>query len=190
MEASTLGFHGNDKVLKALVDRLVLEQGRLDPLELLLATETLAYEDYEAWRLGRLPSLQGRLRLPVRQTVDLLDLAQNYARALGLTPTPLHHLGWGADAHPLTVGPDQPLARACGQTYAPAEDRPQLDLFFDSRVLAPDNRVCDALAERRSAQALKAIRDLQAAEPDHPRLGAFLHLIQVLEMHLLSRRSA
>ena len=181
VEPTTLCFHGNDKKLEALVDRLILEQGRLDPLELLLATETLAYEDYEAWRLRRLPSLQGRLPLPVRQTVDLLDLAQNYARVLGLTPTPLHHLGWGADAHPLTVGPDQALARACAEAYAPAEDRAQLDLFFDSRVLVLENRVCDALAERRPAQALKAIRDLQAAEPDHHRLGDFLHLIQVLD---------
>ena len=54
----------SDKDLEALVDRLVLDQGRLDPLELLLAAEVLTYEDYEAWHLGRRPNIQNALRLP------------------------------------------------------------------------------------------------------------------------------
>ena len=41
------------KALTTQVDRLLLQQGRLDPLELLLALELLPYEDYQAWRLGR-----------------------------------------------------------------------------------------------------------------------------------------
>ena len=52
----------SDKDLGALVDRLLLEQGRLDPLELLLAADVLAYEDYEAWRMGQRPGIQSALR--------------------------------------------------------------------------------------------------------------------------------
>ena len=51
----------SDKELKTLVDRLLLEQGRLDPLELLLAADLLDYQDYEAWRMGRKPDIQGAL---------------------------------------------------------------------------------------------------------------------------------
>jgi|GEM_PF-3050322 len=37
-----------DNALRSLADRLLLEQGRLDPLELLLADNLPAYADYEA----------------------------------------------------------------------------------------------------------------------------------------------
>jgi hypothetical protein len=41
--------------------------------------------------------------------------------------------------------------------------------------------VCDALAGRRPREALAAVRDLLAADPDNRHLQDFLHLIQVLE---------
>ncbi len=171
----------SDKDLIALVDRLVLDQGRLDPLELLLASEALAYDDYEAWRLGRAPELQPLLRLTPEQAVELLGRASAYARAQRFAPVPLQHLGWGPNPRPLVLGPHPEWARACSQGYAPAADRPQLDLFFDSRAQVLETRVCDALAQRRPAEALAAVRELMLADPDHRNLQGFLHLTQVLE---------
>ena len=40
----------SQKGIQGLVDRLLLEQGRIDPFELLLASGLLAYEDYDDWR--------------------------------------------------------------------------------------------------------------------------------------------
>jgi hypothetical protein len=54
------------KALTTQVDRLLLQQGRLDPLELLLALELLPYEDYQAWRLGRRANLLDALLAETR----------------------------------------------------------------------------------------------------------------------------
>jgi hypothetical protein len=172
----------SEKELTALVDGLVLEQGRLDPLELLLAAEALAYDDYEAWRLGRVPDLQPLLRLPPEEAADLLVRAATYVRAQGFAATPLSHLGWGPRPQPLVIGPHQGLARVCAEILTPATERPQLDLFLDTRVLVLESRVCDALAGRRPAEALAATRDLLAAGPDNRHLQDFLRLIQALEI--------
>ena len=47
--------------VQAAVQQLVMEQGEYAPLELLLATNRLAYEDYRAWREGRLETLDAVL---------------------------------------------------------------------------------------------------------------------------------
>ena len=159
----------SDKDLLALVDRLVLEQGRLDPLELLLAVELLAYEDYEAWRLGRVAALQPLLGLPPDESAELLCRAATYVRAQGFAATPVSHLGWGPRPQPLVIGPHPALARACAEALAPARDRPRLDLFLDSRVLLLETRVCDALAGRRPGEALAAFRELARLPLFEPR---------------------
>ena len=171
----------SDKDLLALVDRLVLEQGRLDPLELLLATEALAYEDYEAWRLGKVAALQPLLRPSLDESTELLSRAATYVRAQGFTATPLSHLSWGPRRQPLAIGGHPGLALACAAALAPPADRPQLDLFLDSRALVLETRVCEALAGRRPREALAAVRDLLCADPDNRHLQDYLHLVQVLE---------
>ena len=40
--------------IQAAVQQLLMEHDEYVPLELLLATNRLAYEDYRAWREGRL----------------------------------------------------------------------------------------------------------------------------------------
>ena len=47
--------------VQAAVQQLLMEHGEYVPLELLLATNRLGYEDYRAWREGRLETLDGVL---------------------------------------------------------------------------------------------------------------------------------
>ena len=85
----------SDRDLTALVDRILLEQGRVDPLEVLLGAGLLAYPDYEAWRLGRAADLGLALRVAPQAAADLLARAAAFARALRLAPEPLVHSTWG-----------------------------------------------------------------------------------------------
>ena len=43
--------------VQAVVQQLVMEHGEYSPIELLLATNRLGYEDFRAWREGRLGRL-------------------------------------------------------------------------------------------------------------------------------------
>ena len=171
----------SERDLMALVDRLLLEQGRIDPLEVLLAAGLLAYPDYEAWRLGRAVDLGLALRVEPAAAVDLLQRAATIARALRLVAEPLRHTTWGEPVQPLRVSGHLALIRACGEGYVTATDRPQLDLFQDNRALVLEQDLVRALAERRPETALRALRDLTTLDPDHRHLPDFLHLIQIID---------
>ena len=169
------------KALTAQVDHLLLQQGRLDPLELLLALELLPYEDYQAWRLGRRANLQDALLAEPAAVAALLERAAAYARGQGLKPTPLEHRGWGDHDAPLCIGPNHDLTQACATVLEPAADRRQLDLFHDSRELLIETGIRDALAQRRLADARDRIAELMHHNPRHRQLRGYLQLLQVAD---------
>ena len=170
-----------DQTLRALVDRLLLEQGQLDPLELLLAAELLDYGDYEAWRLGRAADLQGTLAAPPAVVAELLQRAGSYARGQGLEPGALQHTGWGGHDQPLRIGADPELARACATAYAVPVERRQLDLFHDSSELLLQEDLRRALVERRIDAARAGVARLMRQQPGHADLHDFLRLMQAID---------
>lgn len=167
-----------ERELRALVDRLLLEQGRLDPLELLLAADLLAYGDYQAWRMGSRADLQGALALDPTQAAELLERAAFYARGQRLAAVCLEHRAWGGGDACLRVGEHAGLVRACAFSYAPPAERPQLDLFHDNSALLLEREISQALAERRTDQAREQLGRLMRLEPRHRHLHGFLRLIQ------------
>ena len=59
--------------VQAAVQQLVMEHGEYAPLELLLATNRLGYDDYRAWRDGRLETLDAVLADAKRETRAWLE---------------------------------------------------------------------------------------------------------------------
>lgn len=149
-----------NNALRSLADRLLLEQGRLDPLELLLAAYLLAYEDYEAWRMGHKPTIQGLLRAAPADVAELLENVGAYATGQGLVATPLEHRGWANVDKPLRIGDQARLVCACAAVFAPPPDRPQLDLFQDGTVPLLEQEIQRALAERRIERAREQVARL------------------------------
>lgn len=171
----------SNKDLGALVDRLLLEQGRLEPLELLLAAGLLVYEDYEAWRMGSRPNIQGALGGAPADVAELLERAGRYCAGQRLAAMPSEHRGWGALDETLCVGDHERLARACASVFAPPPDRPQLDLFQDSTALLLEEEIRQALAERRTDRAREQVARLMQQDPRHRHMRGFLRLIQVID---------
>ena len=87
-----------DPQLQAAVQQLVMEHGEYSPLELLLAANRLGYEDYRAWREGRLGSLDAVLAGGPHEVRAWLEGAQSWAEALGLDREPAVHHGWEENA--------------------------------------------------------------------------------------------
>jgi hypothetical protein len=170
-----------DHALRPLVDRLLLEQGRLDPLELLLAADLLAYEDYVAWRTGRRTELQAALGAAPEAVAGVLEDASAYARGQKLVAVALAHTAWGDRERPLSIGPHAGLTRACAFVYVPSPERCQLDLFQDSTAMLLEEQVRTALVEHRTDRARDQVARLMHREPRHPRLGGFLRLFQTLD---------
>lgn len=171
----------SDRALCALVDRLLLEQGRLDPLELLLAAGLLGYQDYEAWRTGRRADIEGALHRPPAEVAGLLERAGAYARGQRLAAVPVEHRGWGGFDRPLQIGNDPGLVQGCAHLLVPPPDRHQMDLFHDSSALLLEEEIRRSLAERRIDSARDQLARLMRQDPHHVRVRGFLRLIQTVD---------
>ena len=165
----------------ALVDRLLLEHGRLEPMELLLAADLLGYEDYEAWRLGQRSDLQGALRIGPDEAAELLRRAAAYASGQRLAPNDVEYRGWGGADRPLSIGSHEGFVAACAIAYAPPADRAQLDLFQDTSAVLAEEEIRRALAERRMEDARRQMGRLIQQNPRHSRLGGYLQLVQAID---------
>ena len=127
--------------VQAAVQQLVVEHGEYAPLELLLATNRLGYEDYRAWRECRLETLDAVLTDGGRKTRAWLEAAQSWAEALGLTPEPAVHHGWEESSGTVLVASvDPPLNALLSTRFRHAREHAQLDLFIDSAQ--PSTRCC------------------------------------------------
>lgn len=81
--------------VQAAVQQLVMERGEYAPPKLLPATNRLAWDDYRAWREGRLETLDAVLAGGTRETRAWLERARAWADALGLASEPVVHHGLG-----------------------------------------------------------------------------------------------
>ena len=168
--------------LQAAVQQLVMEHGEYSPLDLLLATNRLGYEDYRAWREGRLADLDAVLADGPREVRPWLEEAQSWAVALGLDPEPAVHHGWEGNAGTaLTASADEALDALLGTWFRRNREHGQLDLFIDSAQTAAVNALLDALAARDTGRAGRALDRLVGIDRDHGHRFHAVALIAALE---------
>ena len=168
--------------MQAAVQRLVMEHGEYSPLELLLATNRLGYEDYRAWREGRLASLDAVLTGGPHEARAWLEGAQAWAGALGLDPEPAVHQGWGENAGAdLAASADAALNALLGTRFRRTQEHDQLDLFIDGAQTAAVNALLDALAAREAGEARRTLDRLVRIDRDHGQRFHATALIAALE---------
>ena len=168
--------------IQAAVQQLVVEHGEYAPLELLLATNRLGYEDYRAWRECRLETLDGVLTDGNRKIRTWLEVAQSWAETLGLTPEPAVHHGWEENSGTVLVASvDPPLNALLGTRFRHVREHAQLDLFIDSAQTAAVNTLLDALSARDAGKAREALERLVRMDRDHGQRFHASALISSLE---------
>ena len=142
--------------VQAAVQQLVMEHGEYAPLELLLATNRLGYEDYRAWREGRLETLDVVLADGRREICTWLEGAQSWADTLGLAAEPEVHHGREENAGTVLVASSDPRLNALLSTrFRHTREHDQLDLFIDSAQTAAVNALLDALIARDAGKAAR-----------------------------------
>jgi hypothetical protein len=197
-----------DTSLQAQVDAQLMEQGAFAPLELLFNSGRLLYSDYESWRRREVPLLDGVLMGNREKIGAEIEQAVAYARSIGLVEQPQEFFAWHApspaeisadeqperlsNAHtlnavsarssdkPLRISADTQLQRLIGSRYIPAQNAPQMDLFFDNPVVALANGIVQALTTRNMAEAQRQLDRLYAQAPNHSDLAAFDQLLAAL----------
>ena len=168
--------------VQAAVQQLLMEHGEYVPLELLLATNRLAYEDYRAWREGRLETLDAVLADGQRESCAWLEAAQSWACALGLAAEPTVHHGWEENAGTVLVASaDLRLNALLSTRFRHIREHDQLDLFIDNAQTAAVNALVDALAVRNVGEARGALDRLERINRDHGQRFHAAKLISALE---------
>ena len=180
MQAAKMDVHSAQ--VHAVVQQLVMEHGEYAPLELLLATNLLGYQDYRAWREGRLEALDAVLGDGRHAVLMWLERAQTWADALGLTPEPAVHHGWEENAGTALVASADPSLDALLSTrFRNTRGHDQLDLFLDSAQTAAVNALLASLAARDAGYARRALEQLVRINRDHGQRFHASRLISALE---------
>ena len=159
-----------------------MEHGEYAPLELLLVTNRLAWEDYRAWRKGRLATLDAVLAGGVRETRAWLEAARSVAGEHHLTPEPAMLHGWEENAGTvLAASADPSLNALLNIRFRHTSENAQLDLFLDSVQTVAVNALLDALAARDAREARRALERLVRVDRDHGHRFHAARLISALE---------
>ena len=171
--------------VQASVQHLVMENGQYAPLELLLTANRLGYEDYRAWREGRLETLDAVLVDGTREIHAWLEAAQSWANALGLAAERALHHGWENNAGTVLVASADPRLNALLSTrFRHTREHDQLDLFIDSAQTAAVNALVDALTARNASETRRALERLVRINHDH---GQRFHAAKLISAHRLPR---
>lgn len=174
-----------DVDLQAQIDTQILEQGAFVPLEFLIESGRLIYGDYEGWRRREIASLDDVLMGSQEKIRAQLESAAGYARSIGLIEQPQTFHAWASTTvdqseGPLRISADPQLHKLIGARYVPAQNAPQLDLFFDNPVVALSNGIVRALSAGNRGDAQRQLDRLYAQAPNHPDLAAFDRLLTAL----------
>lgn len=173
-----------DSALQKQVDDQLLEQGAFTVLELLLASGRLAYSDYESWRRQEIEFLDGVLMGSPEKIRTQIEQSVNYARSIGLVEQQQEFTPWQTDAptsnKPLRISEQPQLQRLIAGRFIPAQQAPQMDLFFDNPVAALINGIARALAATNAHDAQRQLDRLYEIAPTHSDLAGFDRLLAAL----------
>jgi hypothetical protein len=174
-----------DIELQAQIDTQILEQGAFASLEFLIEAGRLIHGDYEGWRRREIDSLDDVLMGNKEKIRAQLEAASAYARSIGLVEQPQTFYAWASgavdhDDGPLRISADAQLHRLIGSRFVPAQNTPQMDLFFDNPVVALINGIVRALSASNLGETQRQLDRLYAQAPNHPDLAAFDRLLTAL----------
>jgi len=195
--------------LQGQVDAQLMEQGAFAPLDLLFNSGRLFYSDYEAWRRREIDLLDDVLMGDRGKILAELERAASYARSIGLVEQAQEFAAWeaaaaGANAgaasgagatggasaaiglaaganKPLRSSAEPKLHRLICCRFLPAQNAPQMDLFFDNPVVALTNGIARALSARNVLESQRQLDRLYVQAPNHADLAAFDELVRGLD---------
>ena len=184
-ESTPPAFAGD---VQAAIQQQLSTHGFYSPVELLLATNRLGYDDYRAWRRGDHRTLDGLLRDGVADAIALLVEADAWVRGLHLEAEAASLLG--TDGHAvveLKASASHELDNLLHVEYRRDVDRAQPDLFLDGTQAYVQNQLIDAITAGDAATAGEKLRQLASLDAEHWAIDHAVALIDALQAAPLDR---
>lgn len=169
---------------EAVVVQQLLSTHRVySPLDWLLETNSLGYDDYRAWRRGEKATLDEFLVHGPQKTRTMLEQANDCAQALDVTAETVALYGTDENAGTeLKASADGNLDRLLRTEFRLTEDRRQLDVFFDTPDTSAFKDLFHALASREPVVASKCLQALARVNVHHWAIADAATLIEALSL--------
>jgi len=150
--------------IQSQFDSILFEQGSFSAIPWLLKVGHLDYADYDSWRNGGGGFLEDYFKIPLAEIIASLKLARDYAEKLNLD----------AVCQPYTSIEQKTLPFCRSKTneiilttfYQPAENRVQMDLFFDSAPILAAQALTSAIVDRRVNDIPNLMERLKLLAPE------------------------
>ncbi|MDE0443088.1 MAG: hypothetical protein OXL38_13320 [Gammaproteobacteria bacterium] len=168
--------------VQAAIQQQLSTHGFYSPVELLLATNRLGYDDYRAWRRGDRRTLDALLRDGVEEARTFLEEADAWVRGLHLEAEAAALLG--TDKHAgveLKASANPGLDNLLHVEYRRDVDRAQPDLFLDGAQAQVQNQLIEAITARDAAVSGVKLRQLATLDAGHWAIDHAVALIDALQ---------
>lgn len=175
------------------VEAELSRQGYFSLFDWLLNRSHLAYGDYEAWRYGRIETLDAQFEFSGKELDELVQTVQAHALSLKLISSAVDFYGWDGRRALLRVSESAERHQGLVLRWQRAQDIPQLDLFLDNTSLIAENTLGEALAGRDWEAAAASLQQLTRLNPGHRQLGAYADLLNYgrhMQANMLLSRDA
>jgi hypothetical protein len=173
------------RIIQNQFDLILFEEGNFSPLNWMLSEGYLGYKGYQNWRQGKSEYLEDHFKMAITELVTTLERIQDYANFLGLEAIKHNYASTVGQTIYLCRSPQNELIFSTG--YEPAQDRMQMDLFFDSAILCTEFNLIGAIIDKRSDDVSELLIKLETTSPEKHQ--QFLQLL-VFEENINHSRKA
>ena len=173
------------RIIQNQFDLIVFDEGCFSPLSWILNEGYLDYKDYQNWRKGKSEYLEDHFKIASIELFATLERIKDYASSLQLEA--IKH------TYASTVGQSLHFCRSpineliFSTAYEPAQDRMQMDLFFDSAAVCTQVDLIGAIIDKRTDDVSELMSRLEAASPE--KYQQFEHLL-VFEKKILQSKAS
>jgi len=175
----------SNQIIHNQVDLILFEEGKFSVLNWLLREGRLDYSDYQKWRKGEIPYLEDHFKASILTIIADLEIAQRYAGKLKLDSFRHAHTSVANQALHFCRCPANELIFTTD--YEPAQDRVQMDLFFDSAPVCATNDLIRAIIDKRGEDILRLMSQLKSLAPENHQ--KFDHLLALQNELTLTRKT-
>ena len=145
-------------------DSILFEQGSFSAIPWLLRVGHLDYADYDSWRNGGGGFLEEYFKIPLAEIIASLKLARDYAEKLNLDAVCQSYTS--IEQKSLTICQSKTNEIILTTIYQPAENRDQMDLFFDSAPILAVQDLTKAIVDRRGNDIPNLMARLKLLAPE------------------------
>jgi hypothetical protein len=152
------------RIIYNQVDLILFEEGNFSPLNWLLREGHLNYSDYQHWKKGQIEYLENHFKTSSKEIISALEKVREYASLHKLESFKQKYISATGELLHFSRSPKHELIFT--NSYEPAHDRVQMDLFFDSADACAVSGLITAIINKSVDEIPNLMTRLESSNPE------------------------